>query len=46
MGWTGFKRKDGTKGIRNKVLVIYTVKCSEFVARRITEEIHSQDVEL
>lgn len=46
MGWTGFKRKDGTKGIRNKVLVIYTVKCSELVARRITEEIHSQDVEL
>ena len=33
-------------GIRNRVLVIYTVKCSEFVARRIVEESGHPDVEL
>ena len=26
--WMGYKRKDGRKGIRNRVLVIYTVKCA------------------
>ena len=26
--------KTARKGIRNRVLVIYTVKCAEFVARR------------
>lgn len=33
--WQGFKRKDGAKGIRNKVLVVYTVECSSFVAKAI-----------
>lgn len=32
--WQGYGRKHGAPGIRNRVLVIYTVKCSEFVARR------------
>ncbi len=44
--WQGYKRKNGAPGIRNRVLVIYTVKCSEFVARRIVEEIGDPDVEL
>ncbi len=33
--WQGFLRADGAKGIRNKVLVIYTVECSAFVAKKI-----------
>jgi altronate hydrolase len=33
--WQGYLRKDGRKGIRNKVLVIYTVECSSFVAKTI-----------
>ena len=46
MKWQGYLRKDGRLGIRNRVLVIYTVKCAEFVARRIVEEAGSLDVEL
>jgi altronate hydrolase len=33
--WTGFLRKDGRKGIRNHILVIYTVECASFVAHAI-----------
>ncbi len=44
--WLGYKRKNGSPGIRNRVLVIYTVKCSEFVARRIVELSDNPDVEL
>ena len=44
--WQGYLRKNGCLGIRNRVLVIYTVKCAEFVARRIVEEACSLDVEL
>lgn len=33
--WTGFLRKDGRKGIRNHLLVIYTVECASFVAQEI-----------
>lgn len=44
--WNGYKRKDGKKGIRNKVIVIYTVKCSEFVSRSIVNQIENCDVEL
>ena len=33
--WPGYARKNGAKGIRNRVLVIYTVKCAEFVAQQI-----------
>jgi len=35
--WKGFLRKDGTKGIRNFVLVVYTVECAQHVAQRIVE---------
>jgi altronate dehydratase large subunit len=33
--WEGFLRDDGRKGIRNLVLVIYTVECAQFVAHVI-----------
>lgn len=37
-----YLRPDGTKGIRNKVLVIYTVECSKHVAESISR--HFQDI--
>ena len=46
ISWMGYKRKDGRKGIRNRVLVIYTVKCAEHVARKIVDEVHHPEVEL
>ena len=33
--WTGYLRQDGRKGIRNHLLVIYTVECASFVAQEI-----------
>ncbi|WP_256756928.1 UxaA family hydrolase [Cohnella sp. WQ 127256] len=33
--WKGFYRNNGTKGIRNKILVMYTVECASFVAKEI-----------
>lgn len=33
--WTGYLRADGRKGIRNLVLVIYTVECAQHVAHAI-----------
>ncbi len=44
--WQGYARKNGKKGIRNRVLVIYTVKCAEFVAQEIVRGSGSGDVEL
>ena len=44
--WLGYSRKNGLKGIRNRILVIYTVKCSEFVAERIAAEADNPDVEV
>lgn len=41
--WPGFLRPDGRKGIRNLVLVIYTVECAQHVAHAIAageEEVH------
>ncbi len=35
--WTGFLRPDGRKGIRNLVLVIYTVECAQHVVHSIAE---------
>ncbi len=42
-GWTGWLRPDGRKGIRNLVLVIYTVQCAQHVAHAIAageEDVH------
>lgn len=44
--WQGYARRNGKKGIRNRVLVIYTVKCAEFVAQRIVAGAADPDVEL
>ncbi len=33
--WQGYLRPDGCKGIRNLVLVVYTVECASFVAHAI-----------
>lgn len=41
--WLGWLRPDGRKGIRNLVLVIYTVECAQFVAHAIAageEDVH------
>ena len=44
--WMGYLRSDGRKGIRNRVLVLYTVKCAEFVAQRIAALIDNSEVEV
>ena len=44
--WRGYVRKGGIMGIRNKILVMYTVECAHFVARRIVEESHDDDCEV
>lgn len=33
--WDGFLRSDGSKGIRDILLVVYTVECARFVAEEI-----------
>ncbi len=43
MRWEGYLRPDGRKGIRNLVLVVYTVECASFVAHAIArdeEDVH------
>ncbi len=44
--WQGYLRRDGTMGIRNKVLVMYTVECASFVAEEITRTAGDRDVEV
>lgn len=36
--WTGYLRTDGRKGVRNLVLVVYTVECAQHVAHAIARE--------
>ena len=43
--WNGYLRADGRKGIRNRVLVIYTVECASFVAKEIVRRANHLDVE-
>jgi altronate hydrolase len=41
--WQGYLREDGRKGVRNYVLVIYTVECASHVAHEIAmgeEDVH------
>jgi altronate dehydratase large subunit len=41
--WSGYLRQDGKKGIRNVVLVVYTVECASYVAQEIgrgEEDVH------
>jgi altronate hydrolase len=36
--WTGYLRDDGRKGIRNLILVLYTVECASFVAHAVAQD--------
>ncbi len=36
--WNGYLRPDGRKGVRNIVLVIYTVQCASHVAHGIAKD--------
>lgn len=45
VSWQGYERKNGSLGIRNKILVIYTVKCSEFAAEKIVQRCGYENVE-
>jgi altronate hydrolase len=36
-GWSGYLRNDGRKGVRNLVLVVYTVECAKHVAHAIAD---------
>jgi altronate hydrolase len=41
--WQGYLRPDGRKGIRNLILVVYTVECASFVAHAVgkgEEDVH------
>ncbi len=44
--WLGYARKNGSVGIRNKVLVIYTVECSSFVAKEIVRQAEDEETEV
>ncbi len=43
-GWQGYLRNDGSKGIRNLILVIYTVECASFVAHEVARGEHDAHV--
>jgi altronate hydrolase len=38
MRWSGYQRPDGRKGIRNLLLVVYTVQCAQFVAHAVAQD--------
>lgn len=42
----GYRRQDGRKGIRNRVVVAYLVECAHHVARYITQRFDEKDVHL
>lgn len=44
--WKAYQRRNGKKGIRNKLLVIYTVECASFVAKEIVRKIGDNDTEV
>lgn len=44
--WEGYLRSDGSKGIRNKVMIVYTVECSSYVAKQIALRMNHPDVEV
>ncbi len=44
--WEGYLRQDGRIGIRNKLLVIYTVECAHYVADEIVRRMDCNDVEV
>ncbi|MFR7992567.1 MAG: UxaA family hydrolase [Lachnospiraceae bacterium] len=44
--WQAYARAGGRKGIRNKVLIIYTVECASFVAKEISRRLNHPDVDV
>lgn len=44
--WQGWQRKSGLKGIRNKLLIVYTVKCSQYVAQQIADKVNKGDIDV
>lgn len=44
--WDGYLRADGSLGIRNKVLVVYTVECAQFVAEEIVRRSGDPETEV
>jgi altronate hydrolase len=36
--WKGYLRPDGTKGVRDILLVVYTVECARFVAEKVAAD--------
>lgn len=44
--WQGYLRQDGSLGIRNKVLVVYTVECARFVAEEIARRSEDSETEV
>jgi altronate hydrolase len=42
----GYLRSDGRKGIRNNILVVYTVECAHYVAREIAYPFRKQGVQV
>ena len=43
---TGYLRKDGRIGIRNRLLILYTSPCAEFAARKISQAFSPNTVEV
>ena len=43
---TGYLRQDGKKGIRNKILIIYTVDCSSHVAGELQRKYFQKGVDI
>ena len=46
MRWSGYLRSDGSIGIRNKILVVYTVECAQFVAEEIARRSGDPETEV
>jgi altronate dehydratase large subunit len=44
--WEGYLRKDGRKGIRNYVMVVYLAECAHHVAREISSRFKDDPVQL
>lgn len=44
--WLGYVRKNGSLGIRNKVLVIYSVECASYVAKEIVRQAGDTETEV
>lgn len=44
--WSGYLRQNGKLGIRNKLLIIYTVECASHVAKHIASELSRDDIDV